>query len=273
MVWIAESINKLFTVLLAPLGFFSPAWGLFAVSILTGIFMLLVFRFTSDQARIRATKNLIKAFILEIRLYKDSPSVIFRALGQIMRHNTVYLRHALFPLLIMFVPVALILVHLNSWYNYRPLRAGETFILKVKPAPEIDFRQITLTVPAGLVVETPALHISNPHPEVDWRLRVEKGGVYEVKVVFGVQIVAKKVNAAPGLQPLSFQRTTARFIPALLNPVESPMPANSPFQSIEVSYRQRENRILGMCMHWLVAFFILSLISALLLKKPLKVEF
>ena len=50
-----------------------------ALSLLTALLMLLVYRLTSNQQRIRAVKDKIIAHLLEMRLYKDSLPKIGRA--------------------------------------------------------------------------------------------------------------------------------------------------------------------------------------------------
>ncbi len=273
MVLFARKINAVVAALSSPFDVLPPAWGLSAISVITGALMLIIFRYTSNQAKIKAVKNLIKAYILEIRLYKDSPQVILRALGQILRHNTVYLRHALVPLLIMFVPVFLILANLNTKYNYRSLRAGEVFILKTQLDKDTEPFKVTLETPEGLTVQTPAVHIMNPHAEVAWRLKVEKAGLYEARLFYGREIVTKSINAEKEASNISALRIGSDFVSVLLHPAEAPLPPGSPFENIQVSYTNTNLTFFGIRMHWLVAFFVLSLISALLLKNPLKVEF
>ncbi len=273
MVLLARKLNALVAALLSPFDKLPPDWGLLAISLLTGALMLIIFRFTSNQRKIKAVKNLIKAYILEIRLYQDSPRVILQALGQIMRHNTVYLRHALVPLLIMFVPVFLILANLNTKYNYRSLRAGEVFILKTHLDKDADPFKVTLKTPEGLTVQTPPVHIMNPHAEVAWRLKVEKVGVYEAKLFYGSEIVTKSIHADNHASTISSTRIGSDFVSILLHPAEAPLPADCPFESIQVSYASNSHTFFGIRMHWLLAFFLFSLFSALLFKKPLKVEF
>jgi len=273
MVLLARKMNAVVAALSSPFEKLPLAWGLLAISVITGALMLIVFRYTSNQHKIKVVKNLIKAYILEIRLYKDSPKVILRALGQIMRHNTIYLRHALLPLLIMFVPVFLILANLNTKYNYRSLRPGEVFILKAQLDKDADPFKVTLEAPDGLTVETPAVHILNPSPEVAWRLKVDKVGVYETRLMYSSEIVSKSINANNESQIISASRVGSNFVSVLLHPAENPLPPDSPFASIKVSYANSHHSFFGIRMHWLVAFFIFSLLSALLLKKPFKVEF
>ena len=57
-----------------------------------------------------------------------------------------------------------------------------------------------------------------------------------------------------------------------LNPVEAPLPAGAPVESIAIDYPDGDVSLLGWRMHWLVAFFILTLVFALALQRPLGVR-
>ena len=131
--WTFNSIvAKIFEVLFLPFRSLSPWWGMLVVSLLTGLGMLLIFKYTSNQAGIRRTKDRIKAHLLEMRLYQDSLRNSFKAQGGILKANLKYMSHSLKPLLVMFVPVILILIQLNFWFAYRPLKPGEPVLLKLK---------------------------------------------------------------------------------------------------------------------------------------------
>ena len=78
-------ITNLFELLCSPFAELDPWWGLSALSVLTGVVMLVIFRFTSNQGGIRSAKNRIKAFFLEVRLYNDDLGLIFSAQKNILR--------------------------------------------------------------------------------------------------------------------------------------------------------------------------------------------
>ena len=59
---------------------------------------------------------------------------------------------------------------------------------------------------------------------------------------------------------------------ALRNPVETGLPGSSPAMSVDVPYPKRQFVIFGFSLHWLVAFFIISLFSAFAFKGVLGVE-
>ncbi|HET7295448.1 MAG TPA: hypothetical protein VFM88_23740 [Vicinamibacteria bacterium] len=70
---------------------------------------------------------------------------------------------------------------------------------------------------------------------------------------------------------LSPQRVDSGFLSQLLYPAEPPLPDAGPIRAIHVGYRDREVSVLGFGMHWMIPFFVLSLVFAFALKGPFKV--
>ena len=105
MLLIVKIINVLFQLLFFPLRVFPEIWSLTIISVVTGIVMLIIFRYTSNQKVIRETKNKIKAHIFELVFYKDNFKIIAKAIGKIMRYNALYLKQTIIPLLFVFIPL------------------------------------------------------------------------------------------------------------------------------------------------------------------------
>lgn len=191
--WYLNSfLTLIFDLLLIPLQSFHPLLSLSVISILTGILMLVVFRYTSNQERIKETKDRMKAHLLEIRLFKDDLGILFSAQKNIVLYNFKYLKYTLVPMLVMTIPLVLMLIHLNGWYGYRPLKPGESTIVSVKVSDRnIDvLSQMEIEVEKGLTVETPLLRIPATS-EVDWRVRADELGDHRVTVK-GPEDVFKK---------------------------------------------------------------------------------
>ncbi|HOI45163.1 MAG TPA: hypothetical protein PLX50_06090, partial [Candidatus Aminicenantes bacterium] len=133
MIWILNSvIGAIFDALLWPFRRMNPWFGMIAVSWLTALLMLFIFRRTSNQDGIRAVKNKIKAHLLELRLYKDSLGVSLKAQGQILLANLKYIGYNSKPMLVMIVPILLILIQLNLWFGAQALSPGQTALVKMK---------------------------------------------------------------------------------------------------------------------------------------------
>jgi hypothetical protein len=248
-------------VVLLPAPSYVPLAILGLISALTGMFLLLVFRYTSNQTGIKAAKELIKAHLLEIRLFKDDPFLVLRAQKCIILDIGRYLRLTLVPLAVMLVPIVLLVTYLDSLFGYSPLRPGETAVLGVRWAgtPPGD-ATIRLDVPEGLNVETPPVRIAGGK-EVDWRIRAMEKGRYDVRMTVGQELFHKEVVVDDALAQVVPVRQRGSGIERLWSPGEGLLPKDSVFESITVGYQSRTFDIFGWNAHWLVMFFLGSLIA------------
>jgi hypothetical protein len=273
--WILNRLlSGLFGLLFLPFRHLNPWFGMAFISLLTGLLMLFIFRLTSNQEGIRKVKDRIKAHLLELRLFKDNMSVTMTAQGRILRANLRYIGYSARPMLVMMVPLVLILIQLNLWFGYEPLRPGESAIVKVKlegSRNPIDL-DAALEPPSGVVVETPPLRVEE-EKEIDWRIRAESPGIHELTVKLEGQSLAKSVViGAAGWERISPVKVRRGFLEELINPGEKPLPAGTPVRSIEVLYPSKRLEVLGLRLHWLVAYFALSILFGFALKRPLKIE-
>jgi hypothetical protein len=81
----------------------------------------------------------------------------------------------------------------------------------------------------------------------------------------------KELAVGDGFMRVSRQRPDNRWADVLLHPSEKPFPPDSVVQSISVNYPGRLSRTSGTD-YWLVFFFIVSMVSALLFKPFLKAK-
>lgn len=266
--------GKIFDILFYPFQGFSPWAGMIFISLLTGLFMLLVFRFTSNQEGIREVKDKIKAHLLELRLFKDSFSVSIRAQGNILRYNLKYIGYSAKPMLVMIVPLILIITQLNLWFGYQSLSPGERVIVKVKLKEGINPLGIKLSIAPsqGLEIETPPLRIEEER-EIDWRLRADEEGKKDLVVIIDGEKQSKKLAISQkSLCRLSPSRVSKGILAQLLSPGEPPLPSDSPIEAIEVGYPSKNMNLLGWHIHWLIVYFALSIIFGFSLKGLFKVE-
>jgi len=266
--------GKFIEIMLLPFRGMNPWAGMLVVSFVTGLLMLLIFRYTSNQEGIRRVKDRIKAHLLEMRLYSDNMRVSFRAQGSILRANFRYILLAAKPMLVMIIPVVLILVQLNFWFGYASLEPGRPTLLTVKLKESYNPMEIDVSLdsPPGIEVETPPLRIAEEH-EIDWRISAREPGRYQLAVLVGKDRMVKTVTAGQtSLSRISPLRLKGGFLDRMLYPVEAPLDENLPVESIEIRYPSRSLRLLGMNVHWLVAFFVLSVIFGFAFKGVFGVE-
>jgi hypothetical protein len=268
------ALNTVFDWLFFPFRPLHPWFGMVFISLLTGLLMLFIFRRTSDQAGIRKTKDRIKAHLLELRLFKDNIGVTWSAQGRILRANLRYIGYSIKPLLVMILPLILILVQLNFWFGYKALDVGEAAILKVRLAETVNPLEISavLEPPPSVLVETPALRLEQER-EINWRIRAQSPGRESLTIKVGGQDFAKTVSVSgKPLDRVSPRRVRRSLIDELFYPSEKPFPSSGSVRSIEVVYPGNKLNLLGVRLHWLVAYFILSIVFGFALKRPFKVE-
>lgn len=244
----------------------SPLAGLAFVSLLTAIGMQMLVRATSNQARIAAVKRAIHACLFEIRLFNDDVRAMLRALGEMVRHNLTYLRLSLVPALWMIVPLGLFVAQLQFHYRYGGLELGRPALVKVRVKNPPTGLAPVLEAPSGIRIETPAVWIPSLREAV-WRIAAERPGNYELTVRLGEASFTKTVRVSSAIVRRSPVRVDERLVGQLLYPAEPPLPDGAEVESIAVTYPARDVRILGREIHWMIVFFVLSMVFALALKK------
>lgn len=266
------ALGGLVSAILYPFRGLPPIVGLTFVSLITAIAILLVFRATSDQKALRRVKNRITAGILEIRLFRDDLRAIFRAQWDILRHSLTYMRLSLVPMLWVIVPILLLMIQLQFHYGYRPLQVGESVIVRssLTGAAPADAVELSLRTSSAVDVETPLLFLSE-QGEASWRIGARGEGSHELRVRAGDLELVKTVSVGRPDGLISPRRPSARLLDQLLYPVEPPVPGAGSITSIDVAYETGTVSLLGWKTHWMVIFFIQTIVFAFALQKPLRV--
>jgi len=267
-------IGGIVEAVLWPFRGLSPWFGMTAVSLLTALLMLEVYKLTSNQAAIRRAKDKIKAHLLELRLFKDSMPVTIRAQAAILKANLSYLAANLKPLLVMIVPLVLILAQLSLWFDRAPLAPGAETLIKVgleKNADPLSL-DLELEAPAGIEVSSPAVRIPDEH-EIVWRLKAVKAGNASLILRAGGRAIEKDVAVGGGpLTKVSALASRGSIWKQVLYPGERPLPGATPVRSVEILYPPKSLAAFGLGVHWLVAYLILSIVFGFALKGVFKVE-
>ena len=91
---------------------------------------------------------------------------------------------------------------------------------------------------------------------------MDQPGDYELTVTLDGRSVTKQVRVSNQVGWRTPERLEAGFLNQLLYPAEAPLEAEVPIEAILVAYPEREVSLLGYPVHWMVAFFVLSLVFA-----------
>ena len=268
---IYEMTSRLSTVLLGVAGVDLPAALVILLSLLIGLLMVVVFRYTSDQKAIRLAKDQLKAHLLAVRLFQDQLPVVLSSYGRILRCTGRYLRLAFKPLLFVILPLTFLIVQLDRYLGWAPLPTGQAFLVKVRTTRPEALNEVSLLLPPGMKTTAPAVHVPARN-EVVWRLVAEKNGDYNVIIGVAGQTLSKAVVVSSGLSRVSPIRLQGHFWERIFVSGEPALPESSPIQSVAVGYPSRNIRFMGLEWNWIWLFFVLSLVAGFVFKSVLKIE-
>jgi uncharacterized membrane protein (DUF106 family) len=271
VVWLNAVANALGRVF-APIAIL-PGWlSATLVAIATGVGMLAIFKYASNQRAIKQVRRNIRANLLAVKLFKDNIAVGLRAQIKILVNAFRLLIFAIVPMLVMFVPMCLLLGQLALWYQARPLRVGEEAVVTVKlnGDPGTSMNAVELMPNAAIEDMTGPVRIASKR-EVCWNIRPRVDGYHRLAFQIDGQVVEKELACGDGYMRVSARRPEWNWSQILLHPRESPFPPGAPIQSIEIEYPERSSWINGTDW-WIAYWFVVSLLAGFCFRKALKVN-
>jgi hypothetical protein len=272
MVFLNAGANALGGLLLAPIGAM-PGWlSATIVAAVTGVLLLVIFKYTSNQQAIKRARDEINANLLALKLFTNSPLVAVRAQGRILLGAIRLMVLALVPMAIMAVPVTLVLGQLSLWYQQRPLRVGEDAVVTLKLNGDASSSMPEVSLEPTGAAETmigPVRVFSKQ--EVCWNIKASANGYHRLTFQVGDQKVDKELAVGGGFLRVSVRRPAWVWTEALLHPWETPFGPDSPVRSIEIDYPARSSWTSGTDW-WMGYWFVVSLIAALCFRRALNVN-
>jgi hypothetical protein len=271
VVWLNAVSNALGRIVLAPIGLL-PGWlSATLVAAGSGLLLLFAFKVTSNQRAIKAVRSDIKAHLLALKLFKESPWVTLRAQGRILWGALQSLALAVVPLLLMAVPVCLLLGQLALWYQVRPLRVGEQAVLIVKlNGAESSWPLVRLRPADALEVTMGPVRVLSKR-EVCWNVKACQPGYHRVVLEVDGRAVDKEVAIGDGFMRVSTLRPAWQWSDVLLHPAEPPLAPDSPVHSIAIEYPNHASWTNGTD-SWLIYWFVVSMVAALCFSRWLNVK-
>ena len=234
--------------------------------------MLWVFGRFSNQRGIRETKQRLAARLYEFRLFADEPKLIWQAQVALVRDNVRYLGLMLVPVALLAGPMLVLLAQLDAFYGWSPLAPGRSAIVTVRIAQPLrpDEPPPLLALPDGFLAETPAVRVLEKR-QISWRVRPVRAAFGHLHVTIRGDSVSKSISAGRGLHHLSKRR--ARSFPDLLW-YFSELPIRSRWIDwIEVEYPAAEIDVAGVTVNWAIYFVVISMATALVLRRRFRVSF
>lgn len=257
---------------LDPLGWL-PGW-LFAtlVASASGVAMLVVFKYTSNQRAIGAARRQVRAGLLSLKLFRQSPAAFLGAQARILKAVGWLLLLAVPPMAVMLVPTVLLLGQLALRYEARPLRVGQEAVVTLALAGDrgSPFPDVRLQ-PHDAVEDTLGPVRVFSKREVCWNVRALKEGTHRLVLLIDGRPVEKELTVGGGFRPVSTHRPGWRFLDVVMNPREEPFRPDAPARSVEVEYPTRSSWVSGPG-GWLVYWMLVALVSMFVFRRALGVN-
>jgi hypothetical protein len=264
--------NALGDWLLAPLGMM-PGWlSATAVAAVTGVLLLVVFKYTSNQLAIKRVRAEIDANLLALKLFKENARVTVAAQGGLLLGAGQLLVLALVPTVIMIVPVTLILGQLSLWYQQRPLQVGEEAVVTLALNGEANapFPEVKLQTTDAVETTVGPVRVFSKR-EVCWNIKAREKGAHRLVFEVDGQTTDKELSVSDGYLRVSARRPAWDWSEILLYPAEKPFPPDSPVRSIDIAYPSRSSWTSGTD-HWVIYWFVVSLAVAFCFRRVLGVN-
>jgi hypothetical protein len=176
----------------------------------------------------------------------------------------------LVPALMASVPMIVIFAQLECFYGYTPLAAGRDAIVTVQMKDGAGDTAPVLRAPEGVTVESPAIR-AEESGQISWRIRAERPVSGQLQFVFPDRTVEKSIRVGAAPQYVS-ERRVSSLLDLVWYPGESRLPSG-PLDWIEIRYPSATVHALGMDLHWLIWLLLVSMLSALVFKRRMRVSF
>lgn len=242
--------------------------GITILSIVFGVLMLVAFKYLSNQKAIARVNNDIKANLLALKLYKDELRVTFVAQGRLFWAVVRLQRYMLTPVLILLLPMMIVLAQMGIRYQWRPLAPGERTTVEARLTDSTGAPPMSLSVDNGVQVEAGPIVGDG---RAVWRVRAVSPGRHLLKINHGLTLAEKELVVGKAGERVNPERAT-KWTTLLLNPAEPPLPKGGPIASIAVEYPATTSWICGSDW-WVLYFFVVSMVAALVLKPVVGVKF
>ena len=277
--------TSLFDLIYSPMRSW-PAWlSLGIISAITGVVLLIAYRYTSWQSAIGRVRDDIKANMLAMKLFKDNLLVTFGAQLKVVWASLLILLLSIPPLLVAMIPVVPLFVQMTGRYQFAPVRPGQKATVEVYLSDEFAARElageaeIVLRVPQGVEIITPDPWREHDSTEAHWVIRADKPGDYELVVVAGGEEITKQFPVYAGgefVGPVSPIRSSYSIWEKIGFPWEEHPQRGSNFRAVQVKELLTNAMpdvvpipILG---NWIIYFLVVSMVFALIFKPVFKVR-
>lgn len=283
---INRMVTAVFDVILAPLEAMGSEISIILVSGLCGILGLIAFKYISYQKGIKATKDKIKAHMIEIRLYQDDLVTVGKAICKVLARNCQYIALNFGPFIPLLVPFVFVLAQLVVRYGFEPVpltEPGQQVLAGQGTMVRVDFSEgesaalsgLEVRLPEGVEAISPLVPVAAKNAAFQEIIATE-AGVHELTFVLpdGSEVI-KSFIAGDATEVRWMQPERVRsWMTSILWPVEETVASGSAISKVSFPYPENDLGWLPFTGPFgvLLDFFIISVIFGVAILKPLGIQ-
>ena len=242
---------------LGPLLKLGPFWAILIISIVISLLITLVYKWVTDQKKMKALKEEQKEYQKKLRSLRDNPAEMMKVQKEAMKKNMEYMKHSFKPTLITMLPIILIFGWMSAHLSYEPIYPGETYTLTA------EFKK-------GVIGEVELFPGENTqlisegkqqiNSAVSWQLKGKTEGTHIIELKYDERSYTKKVLIT---KELAYENPIAVFQHSDLTLIRTEHQKLRPLG--------HNFSIFGWQPGWLGLYIIFSLVFSLSLRKVLKI--
>ena len=256
-----SALDLLFDLLTWPFGGLSPIVGLVFVSLLSGIWMILVFKKVSPQRSIQRLRRRMGAQALGMLLFLSSPRQVLTLAGGLLWSNFRYLAMILLPLLVIALPFGLTYGQLEARYSHHYLSPSDTLTATLSYADELPNHDDAIASYNGLLPVPPVVSIDSLR-QLSLRLSAT-GGIVRSLEVGGNSLPVGRAALRSGA--IVYSGAEKASIGSLFRPgsaLISGTGSEAALVSLRLELPSTDYRVLWSGWSWLAVFLVFSTLSA-----------
>lgn len=265
-----ETQRLLFGLVLDPLGRTDPRLALIVVSVVSGVVLMAIFRLASNPRAIRRARNQVQAQLLAVRLYRHDVRTVVRAQGALLRNLGAYMGRMIVPFLVLLVPFGALFAQLDARYGSRALEPGESAIVRVRTS-DGEVSAWRLETENGIALEVGPVRIP-ALDEVVWRVRAAEPGLHDLRFHDGSTELVHSLRVATVPEGAVSRRQRAGATSLALAAAAPSLPRNASASFVDVGYPRLPFRFFGVDWSWITVFLVVSIVTALAVRRLLGVE-
>lgn len=180
MVYSSTIFDSILNPLLQALG---PLLSMLIVSFVVALLTTLIYRYATDQEKMKSLKSSMKRYRKKVSNAKDDPDKAMKLQKEMMKMNGDYMRHSFKSMIFTIIPVMLFLGWFAAHFAFNPILPGESFNVTATVEEDNDVSgPVELMVPANVSVGDDAVKNISSGDVVWTNISSSNPGSYDLSV-------------------------------------------------------------------------------------------